>query len=53
MSDPILVEITRGGLVESAHHGSAAEAVSALARPAITNWNKIHVGDMRPAATLR
>ena len=33
--------------------GAAGEAVGKLARPAITNWNKIHVGDMRPAATLR
>jgi len=32
--------------------GEAGQAVARLARPALENWNKIHVGDLRPAAAL-
>lgn len=32
--------------------GAAGEAVAALARPALRNWNGIHVGDVGPAGPL-
>jgi L-asparaginase II len=32
--------------------GEAGAAVARLARPGLTNWNGIHVGDLRPAAAL-
>ena len=32
--------------------GDAGAAVARLARPRLENWNRIHVGDLRPAAAL-
>jgi L-asparaginase II len=32
--------------------GEAGAAVAKLTRPALKNWNGIHVGDIRPAAAL-
>lgn len=48
MSNPVLVEVLRGALVESRHTGSIAVADpegGLVAR----NWNGIVTGAMRPA----